>query len=252
MTGKTAEELRPRLLLVDDDETLLRLMSIRLENDGFDVSSVTSATQALRLLYNNDIDVVLSDLRMPGMDGLSFFDEILHKHANLPVILMTAHGNIKDAISATQRGVYSFLTKPVDHVELRRTLLKAISINSRQNLGEWCEDIITRSPEMIRLLKQAEQVADKNVSVLISGASGTGKELLAKAIHKASNRKDKPFVAVNCGALPENLLESELFGHVKGAYTGAHQNTVGLFREAEGGTLLLDEIGDMPLALQVK
>ncbi|MFW8589309.1 sigma 54-interacting transcriptional regulator [Glaciecola sp. 2405UD65-10] len=252
MTGKIAEEQRPRLLLVDDDETLLRLMSIRLKNDGFDVSSVTSATQALRLLYNNDIDVVLSDLRMPGMDGLSFFDEILHKHANLPVILMTAHGNIKDAISATQRGVYSFLTKPVDHVELRRTLLKAISISSRQHLGEWCEDIITRSPEMIRLLKQAEQVADKNVSVLISGASGTGKELLAKAIHKASNRKDKPFVAVNCGALPENLLESELFGHVKGAYTGAHQNTVGLFREAEGGTLFLDEIGDMPLSLQVK
>jgi len=252
VTGKTKEGVKPRLLLVDDDETLLRLMSIRLEGEGFDVTSINGATQALRLLYNNTYDVVLSDLRMPGMDGLSFFDEILQKHRGLPVILMTAHGNIKDAVAATQRGVFSFLTKPVDHTELKRVLLKAVSTNSRQKVGEWCADIVTRSPEMIQLLHQAEQVADKNVSVLISGASGTGKELLAKAIHKASDRKDKPFIAINCGALPENLLESELFGHVKGAYTGAHQNTTGLFRDADGGTLFLDEIGDMPIALQVK
>ncbi len=252
MRADTIVQAKPKLLLIDDDECLLRLMSIRLEGEGFDVTSVNNATHALRLTYNNVFDVVLSDLRMPGMDGLSLFDEILQKHRDLPVILMTAHGTIKDAVAATQRGVYSFITKPVDHKELKKTLLKAVSVNNRQDMGAWCEDIVTRSPDMIRLLKQAEQIADKNVSVLISGASGTGKELLAKAIHNASNRKDKPFIAINCGALPEDLLESELFGHVKGSYTGAHQDTRGLFREADGGTLFLDEIGDMPLPLQVK
>lgn len=252
MKVETIEEPKPRLLLIDDDECLLRLMSIRLAGEGFDVTSVNNANHALRLTYNNTYDVVLSDLKMPGMDGLNLFDEILQKHNDLPVILMTAHGSVKDAVVATQRGVYSFLTKPIDHKELRSTLLRAISQSSRQNIGEWCSDIITRSPVMIRLLKQAQQIADKNISVLISGDSGTGKELLAKAIHNASDRKDKAFVAINCGALPENLLESELFGHLKGSYTGAHQNALGLFREAEGGTLFLDEIGDMPISLQVK
>jgi two-component system response regulator GlrR len=242
----------PKLLLVDDDESLLRLMSIRLEAEGFEVISVDNGTQALRLMFNNEFDVVLSDLRMPGMDGLSLFDEILQQHRDLPVILMTAHGTIKDAVEATQRGVFSFLTKPVDHDELRRILFKAIAQTRKNDLGDWCSEIITRSPDMIKLLKQAEQIADKNVSVLINGASGTGKELLAKAIHKASSRADKSFVAINCGALPENLLESELFGHAKGAFTGAVQANPGLFREADGGTLFLDEIGDMPMSLQVK
>jgi two-component system response regulator GlrR len=228
-------------------------MSIRLISEGFDVTSVNSAAHALRLTYNNNFDVVLSDLRMPGMDGLSLFDELLQKHRDLPVILMTAHGTIKDAVAATQRGVYSFITKPVDHIELRKTLMSAVAQKGHESpMGDWCAEIVTRSPNMLRLLQQAEQVADKNVSVLISGASGTGKELLAKAIHNASDRSSKPFVAINCGALPEDLLESELFGHMKGAYTGAFQNTIGLFREADGGTLFLDEIGDMPLSLQVK
>jgi two-component system response regulator GlrR len=238
--------------LVDDDESLLRLMSIRLEAEGFEVMSVDNGTQALRLMFNNEFDVVLSDLRMPGMDGLALFDEILQQHIDLPVVLMTAHGTIKDAVEATQRGVFSFLTKPVDHDELRRILFKAIAQTRKNDLGDWSSEIITRSPDMIKLLKQAEQIADKNVSVLINGASGTGKELLAKAIHKASSRADKSFVAINCGALPENLLESELFGHAKGAFTGAVQANPGLFREADGGTLFLDEIGDMPMSLQVK
>ena len=252
MSFELQDKRTPKLLLVDDDESLLRLMSIRLEAEGFEVISVDNGTQALRLMFNNEFDVVLSDLRMPGMDGLSLFDEILQQHRDLPVILMTAHGTIKDAVEATQRGVFSFLTKPVDHDELRRILFKAIAQTRKNDLGDWCSEIITRSPDMIKLLKQAEQIADKNVSVLINGASGTGKELLAKAIHKASSRADKSFVAINCGALPENLLESELFGHAKGAFTGAVQANPGLFREADGGTLFLDEIGDMPMSLQVK
>lgn len=248
-----SDELKtPRLLLVDDDENLLRLMSIRLEAEGFEVTSVDNGTQALRLMFNNDYDVVLSDLRMPGMDGLALFDQVLHQHRDLPLVLMTAHGSIQDAVEATQRGVFSFLTKPVDHEELRTILLKAIKQTRKSEMGEWSKHIITRSPDMIQLLKQAEQIADKNVSVLINGASGTGKELLASAIHKASSRANMPFVALNCGALPENLLESELFGHAKGAFTGAVQANIGLFREADGGTLFLDEIGDMPLPLQVK
>ncbi|MGQ8366701.1 sigma 54-interacting transcriptional regulator [Glaciecola sp. 1036] len=246
------EEYTPKLLIVDDDENLLRLMSIRLSSEGFDVTSAENGSQALKLLFNNEFDVVLSDLRMPGMDGIALFDEILHQHPDLPVIIMTAHGSIKDAVAATQRGVFSFLTKPVQHEELRKILFQAISHNSKQGYADWSSDIITRSPEMLKVLKQAEQIANKNVSVLITGASGTGKELLAKAIHKASDRNDKPFVAINCGAMPENLLESELFGHTKGAFTGAVQANQGLFREANGGTLFLDEIGDMPVTLQVK
>ncbi|MGB3724397.1 MAG: sigma 54-interacting transcriptional regulator [Glaciecola sp.] len=249
---KEGEKIRPKLLLVDDDETLLRLMSIRLKGEGFDVTSVNNATHALRLTYNNVYDVVLSDLRMPGMDGLNLFDEILQKHRDLPLILMTAHGNIKDAIAATQRGVYSFLTKPVDHAELRKTLLKAIAQTNRQEMGDWCADIITRSPEMITLLRQAEQVADKNVSVLISGASGTGKELLAKAVHNASDRKTYPFVSIKCGALPESIFEAELFGEVTENTDGTYKRTDGLFAKASGGTLFLDEISDMPTNLQIK
>ncbi len=251
-TNISPTERKPKLLIVDDDESLLRLMSIRLNSEGFNVTSVDSGTQAIRLLFHTPFDVVLSDLRMPGMDGLSLFDEILHQHPDLPVIIMTAHGSIKDAVAATQRGVFSFLTKPVNHDELRKTLFQAVAQTGSNELGDWSADIITRAPDMIRLLKQAEQIAPKNVSVLITGASGTGKELLAKAIHKASDRKDKPFVAINCGAMPENLLESELFGHAKGAFTGAVQANIGLFREANGGTLFLDEIGDMPVSLQVK
>ena len=207
---------------------------------------------ALRKLQNDNYDVVLSDLRMPGLDGLSLFEEIMGIRKDIPVILMTAHGTIADAVAATQRGVFGFLPKPVDHDELRALLQKALSQSQAAQPGDWAKDIITRSPEMLNVLDQAFRIAQREVSVLISGASGTGKELLANAIHKASNRSDKPFVAINCGALPENLLESELFGHAKGAFTGAVAAHPGLFREADGGTLFLDEIGDMPMTLQVK
>ena len=242
----------PKLLLVDDDKSLLRLLTIRLEGEGYEVTAVEDGQSALRKLQNDNYDVVLSDLRMPGLDGLSLFEEIMGIRKDIPVILMTAHGTIADAVAATQRGVFGFLPKPVDHDELRALLQKALSQSQAAQPGDWAKDIITRSPEMLNVLDQAFRIAQREVSVLISGASGTGKELLANAIHKASNRSDKPFVAINCGALPENLLESELFGHAKGAFTGAVAAHPGLFREADGGTLFLDEIGDMPMTLQVK
>ena len=242
----------PNLLLVDDDKSLLRLLTIRLEGEGYEVTAVEDGQSALRKLQNESFDVVLSDLRMPGLDGLSLFEEIMGIRKDIPVILMTAHGTIADAVAATQRGVFGFLPKPVDHDELRALLQKALSQSQAAQPGDWAKDIITRSPEMLNVLDQAFRIAKREVSVLISGASGTGKELLANAIHKASNRSDKPFVAINCGALPENLLESGLFGHAKGAFTGAVAAHPGLFREADGGTLFLDEIGDMPMTLQVK
>ncbi|WP_421134104.1 sigma 54-interacting transcriptional regulator [Alteromonas sp. A079] len=243
---------KPQLLLVDDDASLLRLLTIRLEGEGFTVTAAEDGQSALRKLQNNNFDVVLSDLRMPGLDGLALFEQIMGIRKDIPVILMTAHGTISDAVAATQRGVFGFLPKPVDHDELRTLLQKALSQSQAAQPGDWAKAIITRSPEMLNVLDQAFRIAQREVSVLISGASGTGKELLANAIHKASNRKDKPFVAINCGALPENLLESELFGHAKGAFTGAVAAHPGLFREADGGTLFLDEIGDMPMTLQVK
>lgn len=246
------ESSNPNLLLVDDDKSLLRLLTIRLEGEGYNVTAVEDGNAALRKLQNENYDVVLSDLRMPGLDGLSLFEEIMGIRKDIPVILMTAHGTISDAVAATQRGVFGFLPKPVDHDELRTKLQKALSQSQAAKPGDWAKDIITRSPEMLNVLDQAFRIAQREVSVLISGASGTGKELLANAIHKASNRGDKPFVAINCGALPENLLESELFGHAKGAFTGAVAAHPGLFREADGGTLFLDEIGDMPMTLQVK
>ncbi len=243
---------KPDLLLVDDDKSLLRLLTIRLEGEGYQVTAVEDGQSALRKLQNDNFDVVLSDLRMPGLDGLSLFEEIMGIRKDIPVILMTAHGTIADAVAATQRGVFGFLPKPVDHDELRTLLQKALSQSQAAQPGDWAKDIITRSPAMLNVLDQAFRIAQREVSVLISGASGTGKELLANAIHKASNRSNKPFVAINCGALPENLLESELFGHAKGAFTGAVSAHPGLFREADGGTLFLDEIGDMPMTLQVK
>ncbi len=241
-----------RLLLVDDDPSLLRLLTLRLEGEGYQVISADCAETALVLLGKNKVDVVLSDLRMPGLDGMALFDEIAKRHAGLPVVLMTAHGSIPEAVAATQRGVFGFLTKPLNNNDLRDILAQAVHQSHVPSQDEWRTDIITRSKVMEQVLDQAYRVAQRDVSVLITGASGTGKEMLAKAIHKASPRAKGHFVAINCGALPEHLLESELFGHTKGAFTGAVTEHLGLFREADGGTLFLDEIGDMPMPLQVK
>lgn len=240
------------LLLVDDDPSLLKLLGMRLSSEGFQVTTAESGQEALRLLVREKIDLVISDLRMDEMDGMALFSEIQKHQPGMPVIMLTAHGSIPDAVLATQKGVFSFLTKPVDRDALYKAIDDALALTVPGGDESWQDKIVTRSPLMLRLLEQAKMVAQSDVSVLINGQSGTGKEVLAQAIHQASPRGKRAFIAINCGALPEQLLESELFGHAKGAFTGAVSQREGLFQAAAGGTLFLDEIGDMPLALQVK
>jgi two-component system response regulator GlrR len=243
------------LLLVDDDADLLQLLSLRLTANGYRVTGVASAEAAQAQLAMDLPALVISDIRLPGKDGLALFDEIRAQYPALPVILLTAHGTIPDAVDATTRGAFAYLTKPYDAKILLAKIEQALSLTAAVD-GDadeaWREELISRSPRMAEVLSEARLVAVSDASILIRGESGTGKELLARAIHRASRRAKAPFIAVNCAAIPEQLLESELFGHVKGAFTGAVEHRKGLFQAADGGTLFLDEIGDMPLPLQVK
>jgi two-component system response regulator GlrR len=245
------------VLLVDDDADLLRLLTIRLNAGNYRVTAVASAEAALARLAAELPDVVISDVRLPGRDGLALFDEVRRQHAALPVILLTAHGSIPDAVEATARGAFAYLTKPFDGKVLLDKVAEAVGLTGVSDApapgdDSWRAALISRSPVMADMLAEAKLVAVSDASILIRGASGTGKELLARALHLASARAKGPFIAVNCGAIPEHLLESELFGHVKGAFTGAIGHREGLFQAADGGTLFLDEIGDMPAPLQVK
>ena len=257
--AESEQQIKEKILIVDDDPSLLRLLAIRLNAVNYQVESAQSAKQALGILKSFQPQLVISDLRMEGMDGMALFDRIRQQYPNLPVIIMTAHGTIPDAINATKQGVFSFLTKPFESQELLDIVKQAIRLQPSTNQSDtdldnnaWRDKIISRSAVMETLLQQTLQVAKSDFSLLINSQSGTGKELLAQAIHQASERRDKPFTAINCAAIPEQLLESELFGHKKGAFTGADKHHVGLFEASDGGTLFLDEIGDMPMNFQVK
>jgi len=250
-----------RIMIVDDDQSLLRLLTLRLSAAGYSVVAVESGERALAQLPLYHPHLIITDLQMGGMDGITLFNQVHRRNPALPVLILTAHGTIPDAVEATSRGVFSYLTKPFDSKVLLEHVVRALKHTGEVAIGtsesgkaaaEWRKDIITRSPLMENLLTQARLVAESDTSVLIQGQSGTGKELFAHAIHKASTRADCKFVALNCSAIPESLFESELFGHVKGAFTGATRDHPGMFRAAGGGTLFLDEIGDMPPGFQVK
>lgn len=252
------------ILIVDDDPALLRLLALRLRHEGHEAIQAASGEEALARLDGQLPQLLITDLRMGGMDGLALFEAVHRRHPLLPVLMLTAHGTIPDAVRALQRGVFGYITKPFEArslmAEVDRALAASMALGADMPVGAadgepagaWREAILTRSPRMEQVLAEARMISRSDASVLIHGESGTGKELLARAIHAAGARSREPLLAVNCGAIPENLIESELFGHVKGAFTGAVRDNEGLFQAAHRGTLFLDEIGDLPLPMQVK
>lgn len=246
-----------KLLICNSDDLRLNALKNMLKPSGFLVTAVTTGSATLMQIGINRPNLVIIDLQLSDMNGTELFETIHQLDPSLPVIIYTNQGKIADAVSAIQSGVFDFLTDPEDAKLLTERIKLAISQNSvghksTDKENAWREGIFTRSQQMEDLISQARLVASTDASVFIQGESGTGKELLAHAIHQVSPRKSFPFVAINCGAMPEALLESELFGHVKGAFTGAINDHKGLFQSADGGTIFLDEIGDMPLLLQVK
>ena len=251
-----------RVLIVDDERNMCELIETDLRIRGIQSKWFTSAAEAIDALHEDDFDVVLTDVRMPGTSGLQLCQQLSQTRSDIPIIVMTAFGTLETAIAAMRSGAYDFITKPIEMDLLSITLRRAIEhrrltqqirlLESSQKSAAAFGEVIGQSPAMLALYDQLQRVAASDAAVLITGESGTGKELVARSIHNGSRRAKQPFVAVNCAALSESLLESELFGHVKGAFTDARGERRGLFLEASGGTLLLDEMGEMPMSMQVK
>jgi DNA-binding NtrC family response regulator len=253
---------RRSILVVDDDESLRRITQMQLEEAGYDVLKASNGSEALVLIEEEAPALVITDLKMPGFSGLELLKKVRESNPQITVMMITAFGTVQTAVEAMKAGAYDYITKPIDYEELvlavnrameRHQLLEEVrtlrvSLDSKYGF----ESIIGRSKVLLNVLEMASRVAQKNSTVLIRGETGTGKELLARAIHQNSRRKDQPFVTINCGAIPKDLLESELFGHAKGSFTGAFSPKRGKVETADGGTLFLDEIGELPVELQVK
>jgi two-component system, NtrC family, response regulator len=250
------------ILIVDDERNYLVVLEALLSPEGYEIVTTDSGQEALRLFRGSDIDLVITDMKMPGMTGMELLEACKATNGDVPVIMMTAFGTIEMAVEAMKKNAFHYITKPFQNEQLKLTVRKALdnyrlvkenrllnqALSERYKYG----NIIGKSKPMLKVYDMIEKVAPSRASVLITGPSGTGKELIAKAIHYGSPRKDRPFVSINCGALAETLLESELFGHERGAFTGAVAMKKGRFELADGGTLFLDEVGEMPAALQVK
>ncbi len=247
---------RKQILIADDEPNLRRVLAAQLQRDGYEVHAVADGEEALRALEEHHIDLVISDLRMPKVDGMQLLKHVAEHHADVPVIMITAHGTVDTAVEALKLGAYDFVTKPFDKTEFRNVVAKASRTRdlSQQDVAPEAGRyrLIGQSPAMLDVYTVIEKVADTPSTVLITGESGTGKELIARALHENSSRRDKPFIRVNCAAIPRDLIESELFGYEKGAFTGAVTSKPGRFELAHEGTLFLDEIGEIPVNMQVK
>jgi nitrogen regulation protein NR(I) len=249
---------KKQVLIVDDEPNLRKILSAQLARDGYEVLTAEDGEQGLSVLRENHIDLVITDLRMPKVDGMTLLKEALREDPDLPVVMITAHGTVDTAVEALKSGAFDYLTKPFDKDEVRQIVGKALrtrdlaaeDTSTRQPGARF--GIIGTSPGILELYQVLERVADTPTTVLITGESGTGKELVARALHENSSRRDKPFIKVNCAAIPKELIESELFGYERGAFTGAVSSKPGRFELAGGGTLFLDEIGEIPTEMQVK
>lgn len=256
------KQKQPRILVVDDDDNILQLVKMRMESENYRVEVAPAAKQALSIFEQKDFDLAIVDLKLNGIDGIQLMEHLHQLDEDIPVIILTAHGSIKSAVKAMTRGACTYLTKPFDHKEL---LLQIKSCMEKSALSQEVarlknlvqerygfENIVTGSEKMRHVLDRVAQAAKSDSAVFVLGESGTGKELIVKNLHLASQRSAGPFVAINCSAIPDTLIESVLFGHVKGAFTGADRDKKGLFAEAHGGTFFLDEIAEMPMSMQAK
>jgi len=249
-----------KILIVDDEMSMREFLSILLQREGYVVDTAADAAAALALLAERSFDLTISDVQMPGLDGISLLQRVKHSWPDMAVLMITAYSTAEDAVEAMKLGAYDYIAKPFKVEELKilvRNALEKVDLKKenrrlRQEVRDRFSGFVGKSRKMREIYTLIEKVATSTSSVLITGESGTGKELAARALHEHSHRRDKPFVAVNCGAIPDTLMESELFGHKKGAFTGAIADKPGLFEQAEGGTLFLDEIGELPLLLQAK
>ena len=251
-----------KILLVDDEPNAIKVLSAILSDAGYDVIESQNGEKAIKMISKKDVDVVITDLKMPGTDGMQLFDYLIENYPDVPVIFLTAYGTVETAVNAMTRGAFYYFIKPPDYLQLKSIIAKAVEqrslkreleiLKKRLSGEETHIRIIGNTPPMLKLFDAIEAVKDSASSVLIYGETGTGKELVARTLHYSSTRKDKPFTVVNCAAIPRELMESELFGYEKGAFTGAVTRRIGKIEEASSGTLFFDEIGELELSLQAK